>query len=179
MKKTDKHSAFDTLFNRHYAGLCVYAGSFVGDKQAVEDLVQDVFVSVWMKRAELVFDETLVAYLCRAVHNGCIHYMRQQKVRNRSNVHINAKLTEAELIHYEWVSLQSDPLEVEEMHRLYRQVLEQLPAKTREIFILSREYEKKYAEIAELTGLTVKSVEYHISKALDVFREVFKDYLTP
>ena len=179
MKKTDKHVAFNTLFNRHYAGLCVYAESFVGDKQAVEDLVQDVFVSLWMKRAELTFDETIIAYLYRAVHNGCIQFLRHQKVRNRNNVHINTKLAEAELIPYEWICFPSDPVEAEEMQRLYQQAMEQLPAKTREIFIFSREFEKKYAEIAKLTGLTVKTVEYHISKALNVFREVFNDYLTP
>ena len=179
MQQDDQHKDFDALFNRHYAGLCVYAESFVGDKQTAEDLVQDVFVSVWMKRAELTFDETLNSYLYRAVHNGCIHFLRQQKVRNRYDVQIHAKITETELIPYEWVSLESDPAEVEEIQRLYRQVFEQLPVKTREIFILSRESEKKYAEIAELTGLTVKAVEYHISKALNVFREVYKDYLTP
>ena len=179
MQQSDKHAAFDTLFNRLYAGLCVYAESFVGDKQVAEDLVQDVFVNSWIKRAELTFDESLNSYLYRAVHNGCIQYLRHQKVRNQNNFRINAKITEAELIPSEWVVMQSDPLEAEEMQRLYQQALEQLPAKTREIFIFSREFEKKYAEIAQLTGLTIKSIEYHISKALDVFREVFKDYLTP
>jgi len=166
------------LFNRHYAGLCVYAESFVGDKQAAEDLVQDVFVNSWTKRAELTFDETLNAYLYKAVHNGCIQYLRQQKVRNRYNVFLNTKITEAELVPYEWVSMPSDPVEVEEIQQLYLHALEQLPAKTREIFLYSRKNEKKYAEIAELTGLTVKSIEYHISKALNVFREALKDYLT-
>ena len=176
MKNSDKNTAFDTLFNRQYAGLCVYAESFIGDKQAAEDLVQDVFVNIWEKKAELSFDDTLNSYLYKAVQNGCIRFLRQQKVRNRYNSYLNAKITEAELVPYEWVSTQSDPVEADEIKRLYRQALEQLPEKTREIFLLSRNSEKKYSEIAELTDLSVKSVEYHISKALNVFREELKDY---
>ena len=95
-----------------------------------------------MVRTEMDLDETLNSYLYRAVHNGCIQFLRQQKVRNQYNVHINAKLTEAELIPYEWVSLPYDPAEVDEIHRLYRQALEQLPGKTCEIFIYSRETKK-------------------------------------
>ena len=177
MQLSDQNKAFDSLFNRYYAGLCVYAESFTGDRQTAEDLVQDVLVNVWMKRRELVFDETLGSYLFRAVHNSSIRFLRQQKVRDRYNVYLNAKLNEAELIPCEWVALQADPVEADEIQRLYQHALEQLPAKTRQIFLFSRESEKKYAEIAELTGLTVKSIEYHISKALDVFRLVLKDYL--
>jgi len=177
MKLSDQHKDFDSLFDRYYTGLCVYAESFISDQQAAEDLVQEVFVNIWMKRAELIFDETLGPYLYRAVHNGSIQFLRQQKVRDRYNVCLNAKLTEAELIPAELVVMQTDPAEADEMQRLYRQALEQLPAKTRQIFLYSRESEKKYSEIAELTGLTIKSIEYHISKALDVFRKVLKDWL--
>ena len=60
---------------------------------------------------------------------------------------------------------------------LYQQALEQLPVQTREIFLCSREKEMKYSEIADLTGLSVKSIEYHISNALEVLRKALKDYL--
>ena len=177
MQRTDQHKAFDLLFDRYYTGLCVYADSFISDQQAAEDLVQEVFVNVWLKRAELIFDETLCSYLYKAVHNGSMQFLRRQKVRDRYNVYLNVKLDEAELIPSEWVVMQTDPTEIAEIQRLYRQALEQLPAKTRQIFLFSRESEKKYSEIAELTGLSIKSIEYHISKALDVFRKVLKDWL--
>ena len=172
-----KHITFTTLFNRYYAGLCVYCESFVGDKQTSEDLVQDVFVNVWMKRAELIFDETIRPYLYKAVHNASIQYLRHQKVKDHYSVQIKSKLTEAECIPFDWVAIDTDPADASEIQTLYWQALEQLPAQTREIFLCSREKEMKYSEIAELTGLSVKSVEYHISKALEVFRAVLRDYL--
>ena len=177
MQIVNHHIAFNTLFNRYYAALCVYSESFTGDRQMSEDSVQDVFVNIWMKRGELKFDETIVPYLYRAVHNTSIQYLRRQKVKDRYNAHIHAKLTEAECIPMEWVTIDADPAEENEIQTLYRQGLEQLPAQTREIFLCSREKRMKYSEIAELTGLSVKSVEYHISGALEVLRKVLKDYL--
>ena len=177
MQQSDKYKAFDMLFKRYYAGLCVYAENFTGDKQTAEDMVQDVFVNIWIKRSELNFDESICSYLYRSVHNVSVQFLRQQKVRERYNDYVSLKLTEAQLIPFEWVTVDMDPVEVNEIQTLYRQALEQLPAQTREIFLCSRERDMKYSEIAELTGLSIKSVEYHISKALDVFRKVLKDYL--
>jgi len=177
MQTTNKHFAFNALFNRYYAGLCVYCESFTGNQQASEDLVQDVFVQVWMKREELNFDDALRPYLYQSVHNAAIQYLRHQQVKDRYNAQIKTKLTEAECIPFEWVAIDVDPAEQNEIQTLYQQALQQLPAQTREIFLCSREKEMKYAEIAELTGLTVKSIEYHISKALEVLRRVLKDYL--
>jgi len=172
-----QYTSFNSLFNRYYAGLCVYCESFVGNKQISEDLVQDVFVNVWTKRTELNFDETIRPYLYKAVHNASIHFLRHQKVKDRYSALIKAKLTEAECIPLEWIIPNTNSVEETEIQTLYKQSLEQLPAQTREIFLCSREKEMRYSEIAELTGLTVKSIEYHISKALEVFRKALKDYL--
>ena len=177
MQISNKHIAFNSLFNRYYARLCVYCESFVGDKHISEDLVQDVFVNVWMKRPELNFDETIRAYLYKAVHNASIQFLRHQRVKDRYNAQLQTKLTEAECIPFEWVIINANPAEETEIQTLYQQALEQLPAQMRETFLCSREKGMKYSEIAELTGLSVKSIEYHISKALDVFRKVLKDYL--
>ncbi len=176
MQTSSKHAAFNSLFDRYYAGLCVYSESFVGNKQVSEDLVQDVFVNIWMKRTELDFNETMGAYLYRAVHNASIQFLRHQKVKDRYSVQVKAKLDEAELIPFEWIVMDPDPAEENEIRTLYQQALEQLPVQTRDIFLLSREKGMKYSEIVELTGLSIKSIEYHISRALDVFRKVLKDY---
>jgi len=177
MHTPDHHIAFNSLFNRYYARLCVYSESFTDDRQISEDLVQDVFVQIWMNSAKLNFDETLVSYLYRSVHNTSIQFLRHQKVKDRYSAQIHAKLTEAECIPMEWVVIDTNPAEENEIQSLYLQTLEQLSEQTRELFLCSREKGMKYSEIADLTGLSIKSVEYHISKALEVFRKVLKDYL--
>ena len=177
MQIANKHIAFNSLFTRYYAGLCVYCESFTGNQQVAEDLVQDVFVQVWTKREELNFDDSIRPYLYKSVRNAAIQNLRHQQVKDRYNAQIKAKVTEAECIPFEWVAIDVDPAEQNEIQLLYQQALQQLPAQTREIFLCSREKEMKYSEIAELTGLSVKSIEYHISKALEMFRTVLKDYL--
>ena len=177
IQTSGQHIAFNSLFNRYYAVLCVYSESFVGDRQEAEDLVQSVFVNIWVKREELTFDETLVPYLYRSVHNASMQFLRHRKVQGQYSAQVHAKLTEAECIPVEWVAIENDPAEESEIQALYRQGLEQLPELTRKIFLYSREKGMKYSEIAKLTDLSVKSVEYHISKALAVFREILKDYL--
>ena len=178
MQTANKHIAFNSLFNRYYAGLCVYCNSFTGNQQVSEDLVQDVFVQVWLKRMELNLDDAIMrSYLYKSVHNAAVQYLRHQQVMGRYTSQIKAKLTEAECIPFEWVAIDIDLAEASEIQTLYRQAIEKLPPQTREIFLCSREKEMKYSEIAELTGLSIKSIEYHISKALEVFRTALKDYL--
>ena len=171
------YTAFDSLFNRYYVGLCVYSESFVGNRQTAEDLVQDVLVNLWIKREELNLNDNMSAYLYKAVHNASIQYLRHQKVRDCYSANIKTKLAESEFIPIEWVTIDANLTETDEIQRLYHQAMEQLPEKTREVFLCSREKEMKYSEIAEHIGLSVKSVEYHVSKALEVFRKVLKDYL--
>ncbi|MDR2148024.1 MAG: RNA polymerase sigma-70 factor [Tannerella sp.] len=156
MPIADKHIAFNTLFNRYYAGLCAYCDSFINDRDTAEDLVQDVFVNVWMQSANLNFDESIGSYLYRAAHNACIGHLRHQKVQEHYNAQMKAKLAEAEWIPAEWVIMDADPVEESEIQTLYRKTLERLPLQTREIFLNSREKGMKYAEIAELLSLSVK-----------------------
>ena len=177
MQEASKHTAFDSLFNRHYAGLCAYCESFTGNKQVSEDLVQDVFINVWIKRSELIFDETIRSYLYRSVHNAAMRFLRHEAVKHRYSAHINAKLAEGELIPSELVATDGNPAELSEIQALYKQGLEELSPQTREIFLCSREKDMKYSEIADLTGLSVKAIEYHISKALEVLRKYLRDYL--
>ena len=172
----NKQAIFDLLFNRYFTGLCVYSDTLTGDRQISEDLVQDVFVAVWMKRDNLDFNEKMGPYLRRAVHHACLQHLRHQKIEGKYSALIQAKLTEAELISYSQTAVDADPVEVNEIASLYHQTLHQLPDQTREIFLLSREKGMKYSEIAIQMGLSVKSVEYHISKTLEILRKSLKDY---
>lgn len=169
--------SYNDLFTEFYPRLCVYSESFVSDSLVAEDLVQDVFVNVWMKRSKLSLDGSLSSYLYRAVHNACIQYLRHQQVAGYNNIQIEARLTEAELIPFSWMNMTHDPAEKNEIYTLYKKAIGLLPEKTREIFLLSREQGLKNSEIAEKVGLSVKTIEYHISKALEIFRNIFKDYI--
>ncbi|MDR3061656.1 MAG: RNA polymerase sigma-70 factor [Dysgonamonadaceae bacterium] len=169
---------YDDLFLRFYPELCVYAESFISNRFIAEDLVQNVFVNIWIKKDELIFEKALSSYLYRSVHNACIQHLRHIQIINRNDAHIRAKLEEGELIDVSIINLSLDPAERSEILSLYEKAIDLLSGTTKEIFLMSREKGMKNQEIAKRLNLSVKSIEYHISRALNIFRKVFKDYLT-
>ncbi len=173
---TAVNSSFNLLFTTYYGRLCMYAESFVDNSQIAEDLVQDVFVNIWLKREDLPFDDQLKPYLYKSVHNTCIQYLRGRINMERNHFRIENKLLEGELIPPALYLFPDDPIQRKEIQDLYKQALDSLSLKTRTIFLLSREQGMKNSEIAKQMGISLKTVEYHISRALSIFRIVMKDY---
>jgi RNA polymerase sigma-70 factor (family 1) len=175
--KDGNEKGYKQLFYYYYRKLCLYAESFVNDPALAEDIVQDTFFSIWEKREELNIEVSLKSYLYRAIHNRCIHYLRHLKVLEKQSKYYSLKLREAEILMRIYEDTASSGLYKDELEALVSQSIQSLPEKTREIFILSRENGLKNQEIADKLGLTIKAIEYHISKALENLRIQLKDYL--
>lgn len=168
---------FKKLFSDYYIRLCSYAESFVSDSGIAEDIVQDVFVHLWHKKDDMYIDVSINAYLYRAVHNTSIHYLRHKKVSQKHAEYHNIKLQEAELLYYTTLETTSKNIQSEELEHLIRETINSFPEKTKEAFLLSREEDLKNQEIADRLNLSIKTVEYHISKALLELKSALKDYL--
>jgi RNA polymerase sigma-70 factor (family 1) len=168
---------YKKLFYSYHRKLCLYAESFVADPDIAEDIVQDTFFSIWEKRRELNVESSLKSYLYRSIHNGCIHYLRHIKVQEKHSKYYSLKLQEAQLLYNFHIETASSGLYRSELENIIKGVIESLPEKTRDIFLLSREKGLKNQKIADKLNLTVKSIEYHVSKALESLRENLKDYL--
>ena len=82
LKDNDK-IVFDHLFNHYYSGLCTYSLRYISDKTVVEDLVQDFFVSLWMKSSQLNITTSLRSYLFTSVRNRCLDYMKHNHVQKK------------------------------------------------------------------------------------------------
>jgi len=175
--KKDDHNAFKELFSFYYCRLLNYARSYVQDKHIAEDIVQDVFFNIWVKRHELEINISISSYLYRAIHNKCIQYLRQNYVNeNIDNTEKSLKLKEAEILYQSYNNFTFSDIELKEIEKIVREIYISLPPKTREVFDLSREHNLTYHEIAENLNLSIKAVEYHISRALKTFREALNDY---
>jgi RNA polymerase sigma-70 factor (family 1) len=168
---------YKKLFYSYYRKLCIYAESFVANRDIAEDIVQDTFYSIWEKRHELNIESSLKSYLYRSIHNGCIHYLRHLKVQEKHSKFYSLKLNEAQLLYNLNTDSTSSGLYRNELETMIKNAIESLPEKTRDIFLLSREKGLKNQIIADKLNLTVKSIEYHVSKALETLREDLKDYL--
>jgi len=71
---------FEQVFRKYYAGLCTYGRGILRDAEEAEEIVQNVFVTIWEKREILEITQSLQSYLYRAVHNHCLNRIKQQKV---------------------------------------------------------------------------------------------------
>lgn len=163
-------TAFDALFRAYYAPLCRYACSLAdGDMDEAEDIVQQAFVRLWEQRDALDIAWSLRAYLYKTVHNRCLNRIRDAKTREQYKIY-NAQQMEQQEAH-------AHIPEPELVERLQR-ALATLPEQCRRIFELSRFEELKYREIADQLGISIKTVETQMGKALRLMRIQMADYLT-
>jgi RNA polymerase sigma-70 factor (ECF subfamily) len=167
-------SAFKELYRKYYVFLCLIAGHIVTDHADAEEIVSDVFVRLWNIREKIEINTSVKAYLVKAVHNTSLNYLEKSRRKN--------ELTDS--LHnsdYNLLVWDSDyPL-----GRLYeKEILEildhgisTLPEACREIFLLSRDDEMKYSDIADKLRVSVNTVKTQMKIALAHLREHLKNYL--
>lgn len=163
-QKTQKVSEalVEGLFRKYFASLCVFARQYVYDNDKVKDIVHDVFINIWEKGELYEADALVKGYLFTSVKNRCFNYLRDSKKFNKEG---------DEAFNYEGAMYDNNATEFKELDALIKKEIDKLPDKCKEVFILSRYEELKYAEIAERLDISVKTVEAHVSKALKILRE--------
>ena len=156
---------FENIFNLHYEQLVRTAYGILSDLEIAEDVVQEVFIKFWEKRGSLKIEKTLEAYLKQAVIFRAIDHLRKaKKLQEHITKHQHTSLQ---------LSLQtpeSELLSKENLQAIYNKI-EDLPNKSKLIFKLNRFEQLTYPEIAEQLDMSIKSIEYHMSKALDLLRK--------
>jgi RNA polymerase sigma-70 factor, ECF subfamily len=168
---------FKSLYDTYYRRMVLYSLSYIENKEIAEDIVQDVFLKLWEKRKDAFIVSSVDSYLFRAVHNACIQYFRHNKVTERYENQHKLKLKEIDILYHSWNQNENTPADFNEIKRISERTLYALPEKTREIFSLSRQDQLTNKEISQKILVDIKTVEYHIGKALKAFRENLKDYL--
>lgn len=169
--KQGSESAYKSLFLKYYAQLVVFARKVVMDDDLARELVQDVIVAFYEKRKELDIHTSLKAHLYQSVRNRCLNQLKHSQIRRDHHANIFADKRQD-------VTYVEDKLEETELeHRIYT-VIKTLPDQCRKIFEMSRFDGTTNQEIADQLGLSKRTVETQISKALKVLRKQLASYLT-
>jgi len=163
--------AFEQLFRAFFPGLVLFAQKYLPDKDTATEIVHNVFLNLWEKRESIDVSSSLKSYLFTSVHNRCLNHIRDQKKFNKEESRFDR------MDSYEFAD-GTDHLETLELEQRIYDALQALPGKCREIFEMNRYNGLKYAEIAEKLGISIKTVEAQMSKALKILREKLIDYLT-
>lgn len=163
--------AFEKVFADWFGRLYAYAMSVVKDEGTAEEVVQAVFCRIWEKRERLQVHASLKAYLYGSVYHECMDWLRHRKrvkAHRRHAIHTGSRLrTESA----------AAKVELGELEKKLQQAIDELPDQCRAIFCLSRYGELGYKEIAGQLGISVKTVEAQISKALKRLRKKLADFL--
>jgi RNA polymerase sigma-70 factor, ECF subfamily len=158
-------NAMVTLHSRYFVMLSRTAFKRLKNEQIVEEIVQDVFVNVWMKASSLKVNGNLKAYLFATLRNKVLHEMRSIGIAARAVSSVYAD-KEPEITHSA-----NDHLEAKELEQRLNLAIEKLPPQCREAFTLSRFERLSYKDIADRMNISVNTVEKHVGKALNMLRK--------
>lgn len=168
--QSSPEQAIEVLFREYYTEVCRAVIRIIPDPVIAEDIAQEVFFELWRKREVLNITSSFGAYLRRAARNRSLNYIRDRKI----NPEPEEKLPQAS-------GFQADAnqkLEAQDLQKVIDQVIENLPERCRLVFSLSRFEDMSYQEIADHLGISIKTVENQISKALRLLREALGSHLS-
>jgi RNA polymerase sigma-70 factor (ECF subfamily) len=156
--------AFSEIYRAFWKKLYLVSYNHVRDKTIAQELVQDVFVKLWVKRAEISQVEDAQAYLFRCLRNKIYDYFDSVAARNKKLSHCPLEDFSNELY-----SVDENTV-FEEGMSVISEELEKMPEKTRIIFQMSKFGRYSNDEIAIKMHVSAKAVEYHITQAVKKLR---------
>ena len=178
MEENRDIQTFNYLFTNYKGRFTHFARTYVDDEMTAEDIAVESLMYYWENRKNLDGHSNVLAYVLTVVKHKCLDHLRKMRTRedfaeylqNIETRRLNVRIATLEACNPERIF--SD-----ELQSLVDKVLASLPEQTRDVFIRSRYNNQSHKEIAEALGISTKTVEFHITKALKVLRVALKDYL--
>lgn len=170
--KKDDRLALNTLFADYYQKLCFFANTYLRNPEESEEVVADVFLTIWKNRRQLTIEKNLKSYLYVSVRHASLTAIkkRQPLFEDVEDILFTTNLLDP-----------SDPEQLLTYKELQHQLdvaIESLPPRCKQIFLMSRMESLTYREISEILGLAEKTIENQLVKALGILRECMKDHRT-
>ncbi len=164
--------AFDELFNFYYPKLVAFAKQYTKQQESAEEITSELFVKIWLKRNTLSSVLNPEVYLYVAIKNACLNVMRSDK--KRATLFIENE----ENTHFELISSENNTLlEDKELRKLLDLTVSTLPEQRKMIFKLIKEDGLKSATVARILGISKRTVENQLYKAIKTLAEVLSVYL--
>ena len=173
LRKGEK-KAYEEIYTELFGVLYHLCLQYLHNEKVAEEIVQDTFLKLWEIRETLNEQINIRSFLYTITKNNCLNYLRNQKISLKHQE--NMKYLEMQF-NYEALEKLGNYIQFEELRSKIDDAISKLPAEVIETFRLSRFEEFSYKEIADQQGISIKTVEARISKALRILRIELKDYL--
>ena len=170
---------FNSIYTSYHKKAFLFAKSYIQDDFAAEDIASDSFIRLWERmKADPVDKNHIAPLLLTILKNKALDYLKHEEVKRQAFENI-VDWHQKELSTRISTLEACNPEEIfsDEVHRIVEETLGSLSDQTRRVFVLSRFEGKSNKEISDEMGISIKGVEYHISKALKELRVALKDYL--
>ena len=153
-------NGFKEFYHLQFFKLYQFAYSFVHSKENSEEIVNDVFLSLWQKKGTLNTINSIQVYLYVSVKNACLNYLR------KNNLSIPVSIDDLSVDHFPLVADPELLLSQRELQQQIREAIEQLPPRCRLIFKLVKEDGLSYKQVAAILDISVKTVDSQLCLAL-------------
>lgn len=167
--RDDDATAFRIIYENYQGKVFLFALRLTKSKTDAEEIVQEVFVKIWEKRSGIEAERNFNAYILTITRNLILDRLkkanRDKAIQQRIYQNIQALQ-----------SVGINELIEKELHRLYEQAIDRLSSRKKEIYLLSREEELSYEEIAQKLGISINTVRNQISDALHSIREYLSNH---
>ncbi len=157
---------FKELFQEYYGVLCHFSERYVLDLAVAEDIVQEIFTKLWEKKEGIVITTSIKSYLFQTTKNYSLNYIKRHAVQKKYEAH--KKYVDKNSFFYE-------AMEAEEINLFLYKAMDLLPPKCRQVFQMSRIEDKTHDEIAQKMGITKKTINNQLGKALKIIRKYLVD----
>jgi RNA polymerase sigma-70 factor, ECF subfamily len=161
---------FEKFFREKYRGFCLLACKYLKDIETAEEVVQDVLVKLWDKRDQIEIKGSVLAYINISVKNSCLNYIKHK------NIVLTYEKTETQRLSWDPTENEEEMRDLE-LETAVLNAIAELPPQRQKIFSMSRVDGLKYHEIADKMGLSIKTVEAQMGKALKQLRVSLKDFM--
>lgn len=158
-------AAFEAIFDAYAEPLLAFAYARVRSKDVAEELVQDLFLNLWERRASWVVARSLKTYLFQAIHNRILNYRRD--TRATADVPLEA---------FPSREATDKAVRQADLRRAVDRAVAELPERNRLVFLLVRQHQLTYREVGDIFGITEKTVESHMLRAFNALRAALADW---
>lgn len=167
--RQDREAGFEMLFKLYYTEVCHHIYRILPQKEAVEDIAQDLFMEVWNKQDTLTIETSPGAYLYKMARSRALNYIRDNRKHSYQD--------EAELRHHvSELATPTQKIQADQLSSVVTHAVNALPERCRQVFMLSRFEDMTYKEIADTMDISVKTVENQIIKALKHLRAAIAEF---
>jgi RNA polymerase sigma-70 factor (ECF subfamily) len=167
--KAGDYQAFSNIFTAYYKDLVIFSKRYTRDLAPAEEIVQDTYLKLWEIHETLTINTSLKALLLKIVHNKCLDWCRHRKVMQ---IHHESVMKNSSILNYDTENY----LLCSEIQEQIDIALGRMPDELAEAFRMSRHKGLKFCEIADLLGVSVRTIEVRIGKALHLLRNSLRDY---